>query len=141
MEQGRRLQFSSLGQNLFAGADDPGGDALIKKIFSNREVLAWLLVKFIDEFKKCTPEEVLEKYLPQAMLDIGRIPVHAGEASPECVPVANVEDKQLAEGTATFDVLLMLPIPNKPGQRIGVVIDIEVQKNDSPGYPIEARMV
>ena len=55
--------------------------------------------------------------------------------------MANVEDKQLAEGTATFDVLLMLPIPNKPGQRIGVVIDIEVQKNDSPGYPIEARMV
>ncbi|MBP5672568.1 MAG: hypothetical protein J6X49_09275, partial [Victivallales bacterium] len=141
MEQSKRLQYSAIAQSIFAGADNPDGDALIKKIFSNLEVLAWLLAKFIDEYKGCTPQEILEKYLPHATIDIGKIPVHAGEVSPESIPVANVEDKQLAEGTATFDVLLMLPVPNKPNKLIGVVIDIEVQKNDSPGYPIEARMV
>ena len=34
-----------MGHNLLGGQDDPDGDPLIKKIFSNREVLAWLLVR------------------------------------------------------------------------------------------------
>ena len=46
MEENIKQQFSSLGQNLLAGQDDPSGDPLIKKIFSNREVLAWLVVHF-----------------------------------------------------------------------------------------------
>ena len=141
MEQDTKLQFSSLGHHLLSGKDDPDGDPLIKRIFSNREVLAWLLVHFIDEYRGCTVREVMEKYLPKARLDIGRIPVHPGEAPPESVPTGNVEDKQLAEGTAVFDVVLLLPSPNKPDRSIGVVINIEVQKNDSPGYPIESRMV
>ena len=141
MEQDTKLQFSSLGHNLLGGKDDPDGDPLIKRIFSNREVLAWLLVHFINEYKELTVQEVMEKYLPHARLDIGRIPVHPGEAPPESVPTGNVEDKQLAEGTTVFDVVLLLPSPNKPDRSIGVVINIEVQKNDSPGYPIESRMV
>ena len=141
MEQDTKLQFSSLGHNLLSGKDDPDGDPLIKRIFSNREVLAWLLVHFIDEYKELTVQEVMEKYLPKARLDIGRIPVHPGEAPPESVPTGNVEDKQLAEGTTVFDVVLMLPSPNKPNRSIGVVINIEVQKNDKPGYPIESRMI
>ena len=141
MEQDTKLQFSSLGHHLLSGKDNPDGDPLIKRIFSNREVLAWLLVHFIDEYRGCTVREVMEKYLPKAHLDIGRIPVHPGEAPPENIPTGNVEDKQLAEGTTVFDVVLMLPSPNKPNRSIGVVINIEVQKNDKPGYPIESRMI
>ncbi|MBQ9447439.1 MAG: hypothetical protein IJU61_12630, partial [Victivallales bacterium] len=114
MEQNRQLQFSSLGHNLLNGQDDPSGDPLIKKIFRNREVLAWLLVHFIEEYKGCDVQEVMEKYLPQARLEIGKIPVHPGEIPPENVQTGNVEDKQLAEGTTVFDVVLMLPSPNKP---------------------------
>ena len=141
MEQDIQLQFSSLGHNLLTGQNDPSGDPLIKRIFSNREVLAWLLVHFIDEYKGCTMQEVMDKYLPQSRLEIGKIPVHPGEAPPESVPTGNVEDKQLAERTAMYDVVLMLPSPNRPGRSIGVVIDIEVQKKGDPGYPIESRMV
>ena len=141
MEQDTQLQFSSLGHNLLNGQDDPSGDPLIKKIFRNREVLAWLLVHFIEEYKGCDVQEVMEKYLPHARLEIGKIPVHSGEASPENIPTGNVEDKQLAERTVMFDVMLMLPSPNRPDRSIGVVINIEVQKNDQPGYPIESRMV
>ena len=129
------------GHNLLSGRNAPDGDPLIKRIFSNREVLAWLLVHFIDEYRGCTVREVMEKYLPKARLDIGRIPVHPGEAPPESVPTGNVEDRQLAERTTMFDVLLMLPSPGRPGRSIGVVIDIEVQKKNDPGYPIESRMI
>ena len=141
MEHGKKLQFSSLGQNMLVGADNPAGDALIKKIFSNREVLAWLLVNFIDEYKGCTVQEIMETYLPKATLTFGQEAVHAGEVLPENVPLSNTEDKELLEGMVSFDVLLMLPVPQRPEGRIGVVIDVEVQKNDSPGYPIESRMV
>ena len=141
MEQDTQLQFSSLGHNLLNGQDDPSGDPLIKKIFSNREVLAWLLVHFINEYKECDVQEVMEKYLPHARLEIGKIPVHPGEIPPENVQTGNVEDKQLAERTVMFDIMLTLPSPNRPDRSIGVVIDIEVQKNDQPGYPIESRMV
>ena len=141
MEHGNKLQFSSLGQNMLVGADNPAGDALIKKIFSNREVLAWLLVNFIDEYKGCTVQEIMETYLPKATLTFGQEAVHAGEVLPENVPLSNTEDKELLEGMVSFDVLLMLPVPQRPEGRIGVVIDVEVQKNDSPGYPIESRMV
>ena len=141
MEQDIQLQFSSLGHNLLTGQDDPSGDPLIKRIFSNREVLAWLLVHFINEYKELTVQKVMTDYLPNAKVDIRKIPVHPGEASPESVPTGNVEDKQLAEGTTVFDVVLLLPSPKQPGKSIGVVINIEVQKNNSPGYPIESRMV
>ena len=141
MGHGNKLQFSSLGQNMLVGADNPAGDALIKKIFSNREVLAWLLVNFIDEYKGCTVQEIMETYLPKATLTFGLEAVHPGEILPENVPLSNTEDKELLEGMVSFDVLLMLPIPQRPEGRIGVVIDVEVQKNDSPGYPIESRMV
>ncbi|MBQ9448024.1 MAG: hypothetical protein IJU61_15605 [Victivallales bacterium] len=66
MEQDIQLQFSSLGHNLLTGQDDPSGDPLIKRIFSNQEVLAWLLVHFIDEYRGFDVREVMEKYLPQA---------------------------------------------------------------------------
>ena len=141
MEQDTKLQFSSLGHNLLGGQDDPDGDPLIKKIFSNREVLAWLLVHFINEYKGLTVQKVMTEYLPNAKVDIRKIPVHPGEAPPESVKTDNVEDKQLAEGTTVFDVVLLLPSPKQPGKSIDVVINIEVQKNDSPGYPIESRMV
>ena len=83
----------------------------------------------------------MTEYLPNAKVDIRKIPVHPGEAPPESVRTGNVEDKKLAEGTTMFDVVLLLPAPNTPGKSIGVVINIEVQKNDKPGYPIESRMV
>ncbi|MBR6074095.1 MAG: hypothetical protein IKP87_02235, partial [Victivallales bacterium] len=107
MEQDIQLQFSSLGHNLLTGQDDPSGDPLIKRIFSNREVLAWLLVHFINEYKELTVQKVMTDYLPNAKVDIRKIPVHPGEASPESVPTGNVEDKQLAEGTTVFDVVLL----------------------------------
>lgn len=66
MEQNTQLQFSSLGHNLLIGQYDPSGDPLIKRIFSNQEVLAWLLVHFIDEYRGFDVREVMEKYLPQA---------------------------------------------------------------------------
>ena len=141
MEQDTKLQFSSLGHNLLGGQEDPDRDPLIKKIFSNREVLAWLLVHFINEYKGLTVQKIMTEYLPNAKVDIRKIPVHPGEAPPESVRTDNVEDKQLAEGTTVFDVVLLLPSPKQPGKSIGVVINIEVQKNDSPGYPIESRMV
>ncbi len=126
---------------MLSGQDDPSGDPLIKMIFSNREVLAWLLVHFINEYKQLTVQEIMTEYLPNAKVDIRKIPVHPGEAPPESVRTGNVEDKKLAEGTTMFDVVLLLPAPNTPGKSIGVVINIEVQKNDKPGYPIESRMV
>jgi hypothetical protein len=141
MEEDNRQQFSTLGQNMLSGQDDPSGDPLIKMIFSNREVLAWLLVHFINEYKQLTVQEIMTEYLPNAKVDIRKIPVHPGEAPPESVRTGNVEDKKLAEGTTMFDVVLLLPAPNTPGKSIGVVINIEVQKNDKPGYPIESRMV
>ena len=100
MGHGNKLQFSSLGQNMLVGADNPAGDALIKKIFSNREVLAWLLVNFIDEYKGCTVQEIMETYLPKATLTFGLEAVHAGEILPENVPLSNTEDKELLEGMA-----------------------------------------
>ena len=141
MEEDNRQQFSTLGQNMLSGQDDPSGDPLIKMIFSNREVLAWLLVHFINEYKQLTVQEIMTEYLPNAKVDIRKIPVHPGEAPPESVRTGNVEDKKLTEGTTMFDVVLLLPAPNTPGKSIGVVINIEIQKNDKPGYPIESRMV
>ena len=141
MEENTKHQFSALGQNMLSGQDDPSGDPLIKMIFSNREVLAWLLVHFIDEFKELDVQKVMTEYLPNAEVDIRKIPVHPGEAPPESVRTGNVEDRQLAEGTTMFDVVLLLPMPKRPDKSIGVVINIEVQKKDKPGYPIESRMV
>ena len=141
MKEDKQRQFSILGQNLLSGQDDPGGDPLIKMIFSNREVLAWLLPHFISEYRGLGIKEIMEKYLPNAKVEIHKIPVHPGEAPPESVRTDNVEDKKLAEGTTVFDVVLRLPAPNRPERSIGVIIDIEVQKNDSPGYPIESRMI
>ena len=118
---------------MLSGQDDPSGDPLIKMIFSNREVLAWLLVHFINEYKQLTVQEIMTEYLPNAKVDIRKIPVHPGEAPPESVRTGNVEDKKLTEGTTMFDVVLLLPAPNTPGKSIGVVINIEIQKNDKPG--------
>jgi hypothetical protein len=70
MEENTKQQFSVLGQNLLAGQDDPSGDPLIKKIFSNREVLAWLVVHFINEYKMISIQEVMTEYLPNAKMEI-----------------------------------------------------------------------
>ena len=141
MKEDKQRQFSILGHNLLSGQEDPSGDPLIKMIFSNREVLAWLLPHFISEYRGLGTREIMEKYLPNAKVDIHKIPVHPGEAPLESVRTDNVEDRQLAERTTVFDVVLRLPAPNRPGRSIGVIIDIEVQKNNSPGYPIESCMI
>ena len=134
------LQYSQTGQTVLLGQDKPSGDTVIKKLFSNRHVVAWLLRECTREYKDVPLEEICGQYLPRADVTFGEIPVHAGDIPPT-VPAAGTEDRKLREGTTVYDVLFKLPVPDRPGQAIGIIVNLEVQNDDNPGYEIVTRMI
>ncbi|MBQ9991496.1 MAG: hypothetical protein IJP31_11260 [Lachnospiraceae bacterium] len=111
-------------------------DAEVKKILSNKTILAWILKGTVAELKNGSIEQIRECI--EGEPQVSRIRVRPGH-TPEAISGSNKEDKVPGEGTVTYDIRFYVILPE--GRRIKLIMDIEAQKSFYPGYDLVTRGV
>ena len=132
-------------------------DTYAKKIVSDRTILSWIAKYTIKELKGYSIEEI--RNCIEGEPEVAVTPVYPGSArrnepgtsgdseqvgKPNCrihetaaVTGLSTEDKVPNEGTVTYDIRFHLLIPT--GERIKIIVNIELQKDFYPGYDLVTR--
>ena len=117
-------------------ADKSQYDTEVKKILSDKTVLAWIMQGTVNEFEGCSIEVIRDCIEGEPEVACRRvIPGH----TPEEITGMNTENAVPGEGTITYDIRFYAITPG--GERVKLIINVEAQKSFYPGYDIVTRAV
>ena len=128
-------------QNTLANRIDTAGNMLsydeaCKQVLANLIILAWILKACVREYKDCSVEEIAAKYI-EGEPEISKSTVHVDESA-EFITGMNTEDATMKEGTVKFDIKFRAILP-ETGETVEILINVEIQNDFYPGYPIVKR--
>lgn len=117
-------------------------DASARNLVAQKAILAYILKSAMDEFSSVSVKQIAEELI-EGSPQINETPVH--QDSPggrlngsERVPEMATEDVSIQEGTVRYDIRFLVRVPGED-ERIEIIVNIEVQMKDTPGYPIPKR--
>jgi len=113
-----------------------GYDHSMRTILSNRQVLAWILKRFVREYANLPLEDIAEKYIEPSTILVSKLGVSKDSQTIEGI---SEKDSSHHEGNIYYDIVFQAYYPNKKNEKIGLYINLEAQSNYYPGYPLEMR--
>lgn len=126
-----------------AAGDKAQYDTRVKRLLAQKSILAHILVKTVDEFKRMKPEDVV-KYI-EGEPSISVVPVKPGLANMEKPDAAgqrivglNTENAEINEGLVRFDIIFYVRMKNGLSQ---IIVNIEAQKDEPTEYKILNRAI
>lgn len=132
-----------------AAGDKAQYDTRVKRLLAQKSILAHILVKTVDEFKRMKPEDVV-KYI-EGEPSISVVPVEPGLANMEKPDAAgqrivglNTENAEINEGLVRFDIIFYVRMPSIVGRKNGlsqIIVNIEAQKDEPTEYKILNRAI
>lgn len=111
-------------------------DAEIKKILSDKTVLAWIMKYSMEEFKNYTVEEA--RACIEGIPEVALVKVAPGY-TPDAITGMTNEDKVPGEGVVTYDIRFY--VVTRDAEHIKIIINVEAQKNFYPGYDLVTRAI
>ena len=111
-------------------------DEQVKRVLSDKIILAWILKYSIHEFKNSFIEEI-ERAI-EGTPEISVVPVYPGK-TPEMITGMATEDKIPNEGEVRYDIRFAVFTPAK--ERVKLIVNIEAQKKYYPGYDLVTRAI
>lgn len=117
-------------------------DECAKRLLGNKDVLAHILVKAVDEFHGMAPEDVVP--LIEGEPHIGVVPVEPGLTNVvhrehgQRIVGLNTEQAEIGEGKVLFDIICYVRTRDGLSQ---IIINVEAQKNKPSGYHILNRAI
>ncbi len=121
-----------------ASDDRAAYDAACKRVLSEKIILAWIMKSCMEEYCGCSADEIAEKYI-EGQPQISEVTVMPDEDS-TLIQGTDTEDKSLKEGTVLFDIRFNAIVPSSK-EVICLIINIEVQLDFYPGYPLPKRAI
>ena len=132
-----------------AAGDKAQYDTRVKRLLAQKSILAHILVKTVDEFKRMKPEDVV-KYI-EGEPSISVVPVEPGLANMEKTDATgqrivglNTENAEINEGLVRFDIIFYVRMPSIVGRKNGlsqIIVNIEAQKDEPTEYKILNRAI
>lgn len=113
-------------------------DAQVKKLLSNKQILAWILKYTAEEFKDYSIAEIIEAI--EGTPEIGTVPVNPGlvkVTDAENITGMSNEDNVPNEGKVMFDIRFYAVTKEK--ERVKLIVNVEAQKDYYPGYDLVTR--
>ena len=111
-------------------------DTEIKKILSDKTILAWILQYTVQEFAEYSIEEIRDCIEGEPEVGITRV---MPGRTPEQITGMNTCDEVVGEGEITYDIKFSAFVPN--GKHIKLILNVEAQNKFYPGYDIITRAV
>lgn len=126
-----------------AAGDKAQYDTRVKRILAQKNILAHILVKTVDEFKGMNPKEVVSYIEGEPV--IGIVPVEPGltnvkktTAEGQRIVGLNTENAEINEGLIRFDIVFYVRMKNGLSK---IIINIEAQKDEPFEYGILNRAI
>ena len=109
-------------------------DHLCKMIMSNKQILANIMKFAMKECKDLTIEEIINSIENDPRINM-TINDH------DQIVGMNVEDQSVIGACVRYDILFKATLPTKKGKKesVGIFINFEIQKDETPGYPLVTR--
>ena len=118
-------------------------DARVKRILSEKHILAHILAKTVDEFKGMNPNDIV-KYI-EGEPKIGIVPIEPGltniektDESGQRIKGLNSESVEANEGLIRFDIIFYVRLKNGLSQ---IIVNVEAQKDNPVSYKILNRAI
>lgn len=140
---------SEIAQNLKVSDEDASFkyDESARNFVAEKPVLAYILKSALDEYAEYSVQEIAEKFI-EGDPELKRTALHPdhpdrtensgmmdGDAKVEGLPTA---DKSQRDGTVYYDIRFLAVLPLS-GDLIEIFVNVEIQNDDTPGYPIPKR--
>lgn len=136
--QGKRGTVMSLEQTLTATEpDEIKLDRSVKRILADKNILARILKETVEECCEMSYDEI--RQCIEGNVDIEQIPVNPGLTN--TIRGNATEDAVPGEGCVYYDIRTYLWIPGTESCGIKILLNIEAQKNDTPGYDVSERAI
>ena len=126
-----------------AAGDKAQYDARVKRILAQKNILAHILVKTVDEFKGMKPEDVVT-YI-EGEPKVGIVPVEPGltnvektDATGQRIVGLNTENAEINEGLVRFDIIFYVRMKNGLSQ---IIVNVEAQKDEPNKYKLLNRAI
>ena len=126
-----------------AAGDKAQYDNRVKRILSEKHILAHILAKTVDEFKGMDPNDIVT-YI-EGEPKIGIVPVEPGltnkekiDESGQRVKGLNSENVEANEGLIRFDIIFYVRLKNGLSQ---IIVNVEAQKDEPVSYKILNRAI
>lgn len=135
---------TALAEAIDTVADKAKYDRCAKKLLSFKAIDAWILKTCVKEFSLCSVDYISEHCM-SGEVEISEHAVHQDELnrgqrinSDEQVTKMNSESSSINEGTVYYDVRFNAIAPEN-GEPITLIINLEIQTDDKPGYELVTR--
>ena len=141
---------AEIAQTLNQAGDKVNYDAAAKSLVAQKSVLAYILKSVLDEYANVSVKKIAEELIegdPLVNKDETR-PAHPDGKSfgteAERLSGSNrivgspTEDETVLDGTVRYDIRFSTRTIEK-NEEMKIMINIEYQQNDVPGYPIPRR--
>lgn len=122
---------TAITNRITAANDKAQYDEYAKQLIAQKQILAYILVQTIDEFKGMQPEDVVSRIEGEPL--IGVVPVEPGmtntsytHSSGDQLIGLNTENSEINEGMIRFDIIFYVRMKDGLAQ---VIINIEIQKD------------
>lgn len=117
-------------------------DTSAKRLLGQKNILAHILVKTVDEFKGMNPKDVVSCI--EGTPYISTVPVEPGltniatEKTGQRIVGFNAENAEANEGLVRFDIVFYVRMKDGLSQ---IIINVEAQKDEPSGYQILNRAI
>lgn len=135
---------TALAEAIDTVADKAKYDRCAKKLLSFKAIDAWILKTCVKEFLLFSVDYISEHCM-SGEVEISEHAVHQDELnrgqrinSDEQVTKMNSESSSINEGTVYYDVRFNAIAPEN-GESITLIINLEIQTDDKPGYELVTR--
>lgn len=119
-------------------------DSCVKRILSEKIILAWILKECVDEFKPYSIQRIMRDCI-EGEAQISEIAVDQDELdytedTDGAIEGQNTEDSSIREGKIFYDIRFSAIVPDTK-EPIHLILNIEAQKSDKTAYPIVKRAI
>ena len=112
-------------------------DRSVKRILADKSILARILKETVEECCEMSYDDICQCI--EGDVDIEQVPVNPGLTN--MIRGNATEDTVPGEGCVYYDIRTYLQIPGTKPCGIKILLNVEAQKNDSPGYDVPERAI
>ena len=130
-------RMNQTGKHILAAGARARYDTEALNIIKDRQYLASILSECTTEFAGMSMDEIIP-YIEEPQ--VGTIPVEPGLTNTAIVGLPT-ESKIPGEGILTYDIRFLARKPGMDAIEVWLMIDVEIQNDDDPGYDLVPRAV
>lgn len=133
MKKRKKVVGNYLAKIIMGFREKPHSDASIKKVFSNKQILARIIHEVTPELQHLQCDEIAN--------DLIEPKHHLTRDKFEFIDGLNTESIEVNEATIKFDVRFNVKLPEGTDERYEIHFDLEGQGTLYPGYSLPKRMM